>query len=212
MNVGEIWTVYFLISSLPFISKNPKRSHFSLPLLCHRHYPFSLCFFFFPPSYFFPILSPYPCHSPISTIPRLSIRWRHQSTLSFSFSLSLHFFPSLTLSPSHLHHAIPRRHCWLRQPQSAAHHSYDPTTATSSAIILIVHHWQPLVAAHISSTTPSLHAPPMVVITYLDNGFVERESPSRQWQRNDQHERWFSCYPNSLIYLQRFFHFWLSNI
>ena len=100
MNVGEIWTVYFLISSLPFISKDPKRSHFSLPLLCHRHYPFSLCFFFFPPSYFFPILSPYPCHSPISTIPRLSIRWRHQSTLSFSFSLSLSLSPFFFLSYS----------------------------------------------------------------------------------------------------------------
>ena len=90
-------------------------------------------------------------------------RWRYRSIVV-----------SLFLSPSHLHHAIPRRHCWLRQPQSAAHHSYDHTTVTSSATILIVHHWQPLVAAHISSTTPSLHAPPMVVITYSDDGFVER--------------------------------------
>ena len=138
--------------------------------------------------------------------------------LSLSLSLSLHFFPlslfhlPIFTMPSLVVIAGWTNHNRLRQPQSAAHHIHDPTTATPSATILIVHHWQPLVAAHISSTTPSLHAPPMVVSTYSDDGFVEKESPSRQWQRNDQHEKWFSCYLNSMIYPQRFFHLWLSHI
>ena len=51
----------FLISSLPFLSKNPKRSHFSLPLLCHRHSPFSFFSFFLLSSLMF--LSPFFLHT-----------------------------------------------------------------------------------------------------------------------------------------------------
>ena len=78
--------------------------------------------------------------------------------------VSLLFFPSFSLSllSSHLHRAILLRR--LHQPPSTKPYFHHLTTATPIAIILGAHHRQPLIATHISVTTPLFHSPPMVII------------------------------------------------